>query len=144
MTIDPDKTYTATMRTSCGDITIDLLAERRSEDGQQLRLPVRRRVLRRAHLPTDRAGLPDPGRRPARQRHRRSRVRVRERGAQGRDLRQRRDPRDGQRRSEHNGSQFFITLAESDALRPEEYTIFGHVTDGQDVVDEIAKVTRGR
>jgi cyclophilin family peptidyl-prolyl cis-trans isomerase len=39
-----------------------------------------------------------------------------------------------------NGSQFFITLARSDALTPEAYTIFGRVTEGQDIVDRIAAV----
>ena len=39
-----------------------------------------------------------------------------------------------------NGSQFFITLAKSDALTPDLYTIFGRVHDGQRAVDEIAAV----
>jgi cyclophilin family peptidyl-prolyl cis-trans isomerase len=42
-----------------------------------------------------------------------------------------------------NGSQFFITLAPLPSLDPGpngEYTIFAKVTDGQDVVDEIAAV----
>ena len=38
----------------------------RAEDRQLLRLPLRRRLLRRPHLPPDRPRLRDPGRRPAR------------------------------------------------------------------------------
>lgn len=36
-----------------------------------------------------------------------------------------------------NGSQFFITLAPALHLTPDAYTIFGQVTAGQDVVDQI-------
>ncbi|GAA5529785.1 peptidylprolyl isomerase [Herpetosiphon gulosus] len=36
-----------------------------------------------------------------------------------------------------NGSQFFITLAPAQHLTPDAYTIFGQVTAGQDVVDQI-------
>lgn len=36
-----------------------------------------------------------------------------------------------------NGSQFFIMLEDNDTL-PKNYTIFGHVIEGQDVVDKIA------
>ena len=39
-----------------------------------------------------------------------------------------------------NGSQFFIM--DSDYPLPPNYTIFGHVTDGQDVVNAIARVER--
>ena len=41
-----------------------------------------------------------------------------------------------------NGSQFFINDAESPHLTPENYTIFGHVKDGQDVVKAIANAER--
>jgi cyclophilin family peptidyl-prolyl cis-trans isomerase len=41
-----------------------------------------------------------------------------------------------------NGSQFFINDAESAHLTPENYTIFGHVKDGQDVVKAIANADR--
>lgn len=40
-----------------------------------------------------------------------------------------------------NGSQFFITLA--DVPLPHQYTIFGRVVSGQDVVDAIGKVAVG-
>jgi cyclophilin family peptidyl-prolyl cis-trans isomerase len=37
-----------------------------------------------------------------------------------------------------NGSQFFICLADLSGRLPKNYTLFGHVTDGMDVVDAIA------
>jgi peptidyl-prolyl cis-trans isomerase A (cyclophilin A) len=42
-----------------------------------------------------------------------------------------------------NGSQFFITVAATDWLTG-NHTIFGEVVEGQDVVDKIANVPRGR
>jgi peptidyl-prolyl cis-trans isomerase B (cyclophilin B) len=39
-----------------------------------------------------------------------------------------------------NGSQFFIALADLSAGLPASYTIFGQVTSGTDVIDEIAAV----
>jgi cyclophilin family peptidyl-prolyl cis-trans isomerase len=39
-----------------------------------------------------------------------------------------------------NGSQFFIALADLSAGLPPSYTIFGQVTSGTDVIDEIATV----
>ena len=39
-----------------------------------------------------------------------------------------------------NGSQFFIALADLSAGLPPSYTIFGQVTSGTDVIDEIAAV----
>jgi peptidyl-prolyl cis-trans isomerase A (cyclophilin A) len=42
-----------------------------------------------------------------------------------------------------NGSQFFITVAATEWLTG-NHTIFGEVVEGQDVVDKIANVPRGR
>ncbi|MBI4498505.1 MAG: peptidylprolyl isomerase [Chloroflexi bacterium] len=39
-----------------------------------------------------------------------------------------------------NGSQFFITLVDLQGRLPKNYTIFGAVTDGMDVVDRIGAV----
>ena len=52
-----------------------------AEDRQLLRLPLRRRLLRRAHLPPGGARIRHPGRRSARQRHRRPRLQRRREAA---------------------------------------------------------------
>ena len=52
-------------------------------------------------------------------------------------------PSDGQRIEYTNGSQFFITVANTDWLTG-KHTIFGEVVEGQSVVEKISKVPRGR
>ena len=42
-----------------------------------------------------------------------------------------------------NGSQFFICLADLSGSLPKKYTIFGQVTKGMDVVDQIARARIG-
>jgi len=42
-----------------------------------------------------------------------------------------------------NGSQFFIVVADQSGTLPKSYTIFGHVTSGMDVVDQIVAAPRG-
>ena len=75
----------------------------RPEAGAEHREPLRRPgpqgLLRRPHVPPGGAGLRDPGRRPRRQRPRRSRLQVRRRAGEGRVHARRRG--DGQRRPEH-------------------------------------------
>ncbi len=39
-----------------------------------------------------------------------------------------------------NGSQFFICLTDLDSRLPRDYTIFGQITDGTEVVDDIGQV----
>ena len=41
-----------------------------------------------------------------------------------------------------NGSQFFIVVADQNGQLPKNYTIFGHVTSGMDVVDQIVAAPR--
>jgi cyclophilin family peptidyl-prolyl cis-trans isomerase len=41
-----------------------------------------------------------------------------------------------------NGSQFFICTADLTSRLPKDYTIFGHVTSGMDVVDQIVSAPR--
>jgi len=43
-----------------------------------------------------------------------------------------------------NGSQFFITLADLTGRLPKNYTIFGKVVQGMDVVDKIGAVPVGK
>ncbi|MEX2275752.1 MAG: peptidylprolyl isomerase [Actinomycetota bacterium] len=140
MTIDPDKTYEATMRTSCGDIVIDLLADGAPEtvnsfafladggfyDGVTFHRIVPGFVIQGGDPLGDGTGGP---------------------GYQYKNEMPRGEAYDGpgilamaNSGVDTNGSQFFITLAKSDALTPDLYTIFGRVIDGQDVVDAIAKV----
>ena len=47
-------------------------------------------------------------------------------------------------RPDSNGSQFFICLTDLDSQLPREYTIFGMVNEGQEVVDAIGQVEVNR
>ena len=101
MTIDPDKTYMATINTSCGEIVVLLnqkaapigvnnfvfLAEKGFYDGLTFH-----RIVR---------GLRDPGRRPEGRRHRRPRLRVQDRDHARRHVRQARHPGVREQRSRH-------------------------------------------
>ena len=63
MSIDPAKTYTALLKTSCGDITIALDAANAPDQRQQLRVPRAAEVLRRIAVAASGAGLRHPDRR---------------------------------------------------------------------------------
>jgi cyclophilin family peptidyl-prolyl cis-trans isomerase len=140
--IDPNQTYTATIATSCGAIEVDLLAKTATEavnsfvflanqgfyDGLTWHRLVQDFVIQGGDPAGDGTGGPGyetpvtvtkgssfdgPG------------VVAYAHSATG-----------------GNGSQFFITLAATPSLDPPQgkYTIFGTVTKGQDVVDEIAAI----
>ena len=71
MTIDPAKTYTATISTTCGDITIALDAQDAARRARTTSCSSRTGVLRRARSGTAcRDGFRDPGRRAQRRRPR--------------------------------------------------------------------------
>ena len=73
--------------------------------------------------------------------HRRTRLQVRGRADQGR-LRARR-ARDGERRARtRTARQFFICHQDLTGKLPKNYTIFGQVTKGLDIVDQIAGAPR--
>ena len=119
----------ATLHTNHGDIIITLFPDHAPKtvanfvglaDGREgVDRPAHRReahqaVLRRPDLPPDHPRLHDPGRLPARQRHRRPGLHVRRRDQPRQGLQQALPARHGQRRQAQgkgtNGSQFFITV----------------------------------
>ncbi|MEX0989131.1 MAG: peptidylprolyl isomerase [Actinomycetota bacterium] len=140
MTIDPTKSYSATMETSMGTIELDLLASGAPVtvnsfvflscegfyDGLTFHRIVPDFVIQGGDPAGDGSGGP---------------------GYQFENEQPEGETYDGggilamaNSGVDTNGSQFFITLAKSDALTPDLYTIFGRVTEGQKVVDEIADV----
>ena len=62
MTIDPSKTYTATVTTDVGPFTIQLDPAQAPQDRQQLRLPGQPALLRLHHLPPGHPVLRGPDR----------------------------------------------------------------------------------
>jgi cyclophilin family peptidyl-prolyl cis-trans isomerase len=135
MTIDPDKTYSATIRTSEGDITVNLLAQEAPKtvnnfvflaregfyDGAPFHRVINGFMIQTGD-PTG-TGTGGPGYRfadePVKRRYTRGTVAMANAGPNT------------------NGSQFFIVHGQDVGLPP-NYTIFGEVTDGLDVVDKIA------
>ena len=142
LTIDPSATYTATIETSCGTIETELLARTATDavnsfvflaqqgfyDGQTFHRIAKEFVIQGGDplgtgtggpgyefpvTTTDGVSFDGPG------------VLAYAHAQTG-----------------GNGSQFFITLAEAPNLDPPngQYTIFGSVTKGQDVLDAIASV----
>ena len=139
MGIDPDKRYTATMSTSMGDMVIALDPVNGAQDRQQLRVPRPAPLLRRRHLPPHHQRLRVPGRRPDRHRPRRPRLPVRGRAAQA-----------GQYEigsvamanagPNTNGSQFFLICGPSGVSLPPQYSLFGKIVKGLDVLDAMQRV----
>jgi len=142
MTIDPSKSYTATMVTSCGTIEIDLLPKVAPEgvnnfvflakqgfyDGLTFHRIVADFVIQGGDPVGDGTGGPGyefP-------------VTV----TKGVSFDSAGVLAYAHAQTGGNGSQFFITLAEAPNLDPPngQYTIFGSVTNGQDVLDAIAAV----
>jgi len=138
MTLDPDPTYTATIETNYGDIVAELypkdapqavnsfvfLARDGYFDGVKFHRVVSGFVIQSGD-PTG-SGAGGPGYRFA-------------------DEPVTRDYETGtlamaNAGPDTNGSQFFITLADLRGKLPKNYTIFGRVTGGMDVVDSIGNV----
>ena len=135
LTIDPARTYTATLSTTAGDITVELLpgdapntvnnfvflARQGYYDGTPFHRVIRNFMIQGGD-PTG-TGTGGPGYRFADEPVRRSYTRgILAMANAGPNT---------------NGSQFFIVHGEDVGLPP-NYTIFGRVTSGLDVVDAIA------
>ena len=135
MTIDPQGTYTATLNTSEGAIEVNLLAQDApntvnnfvflAREGFYSNVPFHRVIqgfMIQTGDPTG-TGTGGPGYRfddePVKRRYTKGIVAMANAGPNT------------------NGSQFFIVHGD-DAGLPPNYTIFGEVTGGQDVVDRIA------
>jgi cyclophilin family peptidyl-prolyl cis-trans isomerase len=142
MTIDPNKTYTATIKTTEGDLTADLfvkdapttvnnfvfLANQHFYDNVKFHRIIKG-FMAQTGDPTG-SGAGGPGYRfndePVKRKYLRGTLAMANAGPNT------------------NGSQFFIM--HQDYPLPPNYTIFGQVTDGLDVLDKIANtpVTAGR
>ncbi|HEX8918775.1 MAG TPA: peptidylprolyl isomerase [Chloroflexota bacterium] len=135
MEIDPEKTYTAELRTSEGDISIELLAQEAPKTVNNFVFLARQgfydgtifhRVISGFMIQTGDptgTGRGGPGYRfqdePVRRRYTEGTVAMANAGPNT------------------NGSQFFIVHGKDTGLPP-NYTIFGQLTSGGDVVDRIA------
>ena len=139
MSSTPTKRYTATMVTSHGHDGHRARPARRAEDRQQLRLPGPLPLLRRHHLPPDHPRLRAPGRRP------------RGLGPGGPGYRFADElPKAGRYEvgslamanagPNTNGSQFFIDQRPDGVRLPPQYSLFGEVVTGLDVVEKINNV----
>ena len=137
MTIDPNKTYTATMKTNYGDIVIQLLpknapltvnnfvflARQGFYDGVKFHRVIKGFMIQSGD-PTG-TGMGGPGYKfadelPTTLNYTKGTLAMANAGPNT------------------NGSQFFICLA--NVSLPKSYSIFGQVTSGQDVVDKIGNV----
>ena len=141
----------ATIATELGDIEVDLFDESAPKASANFIKLANEGLLRRRRLPSGHPGLRRPGRRrPVRQegvprarprRDRRSGLQVR--GRAGRrattSAARWRWPTPG---PNTNGSQFFICHQDLTGKLPKNYTLFGQVTRGMDVVDKIVGAPR--
>ena len=143
MGIDPDKRYTATMTTSMGELVIALDPIKAPKTVNNFVFLALQPLLRRRHHPPDHQRLRVPGWRPDRHRPRRPRLPVRGRAAQARPVRDRLG-RDGQRRPEHQRQPVLPDLRAraAPACRP-QYSLFGKIVKGLDVLEEMQNVTTG-
>ncbi len=117
--------------------------DRRAADRQQLRVPGALPLLRRHRLSPRDPGLRAPGRRPRGHRPRRSRLPLRRRAAQGRSLRDRLAGH-GQRRSRHERQPVLHHQRPRRRRLPPQYSLFGAVVSGGEVVTAIDAVGTDR
>ena len=141
MQIDPSKHYTAVISTTMGDITVDLLTDDAPKTVNNFVFLARQnfydnvkfhRIISGFMIQTgdpEGTGRGGPGYRfpdePVKRRYTKGIVAMANAGPNT------------------NGSQFFIVHGQ-DAGLPPDYTIFGQVSNGIDVVDKIASVPVGR
>ncbi len=138
MTISQDKAYTATISTNLGDITVELFPKDTplavnnfvflSREGFYEGVKVHRIIngfMFQTGDPTG-TGRGGPGYRFADEEVKREYVK----GALAM----------ANAGPDTNGSQFFITLADHSGGLPKNYTLFGQVTGGMDVVDKVGNV----
>jgi cyclophilin family peptidyl-prolyl cis-trans isomerase len=142
MKIDPSKTYTATITTSKGKIVVDLFAKEAPKTVNNFVFLAREKFYDGTIFHRVIPGFMIQGGDPT----------GTGRGGPGYQFAN--ENKDSKRKfdagtlamanagPDTNGSQFFINDAESPHLTPENYTIFGHVKDGQDVVKAIANAER--
>ena len=115
-----------------------------AEDGQQLRVPRPAPLLRRRDLPPHHQGLHVPGRRPDRHRYAAGPATASPTSC----------PKAGQYEvgsvamanagPNTNGSQFFIVSGRSGVGLPPQYSLFGKVVKGLDVLETMQNVTTDR
>ena len=142
---------TATIATELGDIEVELYDQSAPKAAPELHRPGEEGLLRRRHLPPRHPGLRRPGRRrPVRQEGEPRRGPRRDRRARATSSRTSRSrattsaarsrwPTPG---PNTNGSQFFICHQDLTGKLPKQYTLFGQVTKGMDVVDKIVGAPR--
>ena len=130
--------YSAKIETERRHADRRAVRRRCAEDGQQLRLPCPRGLLRRGDLPPRHQGLHDPGRRSRPAPAAAAPATIRRRAGQASYERGILAMANAGRNT--NGSQFFVMHA--DYRLPPNYTIFGRLTVGEDVLDKIATAAR--